>query len=176
MRLRENFRETEKIFYPRKVSDRMASMKPEFNGIVSKLALVGVGAFLCLTPSVEAITTTFASTRSASVEPSFAIAQARGRTQRIRFAPGKSSALVEYAVVRGTRDTYLLSAKARQTMTLSITSLEKNAVFDVVAPNGRIIRQEATSWRGVLPATGDYKIVVGGTRGNASYKMQVAIK
>lgn len=150
-------------------------MKPEFNGIVSKLALVGVGAFLCLAPSVEAITTTFA-TRSASVERSFAIAQAQSRTQRIRFAPGKSSALVDDAVVRGTRDTYLLAAKARQTMTVSITSLEKNAVFDVVAPNGRIIRQEATSWRGVLPATGDYKIVVGGTRGNASYKMQVAIK
>ena len=111
----------------------------------------------------------------AIAEPTLLIAQ-QSRTQRIQFARGASSAVVESGVVRGTRDIYLLGARRRQTMTLNITSVEKNAVFDIQAPNGAILRQEATSWSGVLPATGDYKIIVGGTRGNASYRLQVMVK
>lgn len=98
------------------------------------------------------------------------------RTWRIRFARGANSAVVEGGVVRGTRDIYLLHATRQQTLALNITSLEKNAVFDIQAPNGRILRQEATSWRGVLPTTGDYKIIVGGTRGNAGYRLRVSVK
>jgi hypothetical protein len=78
--------------------------------------------------------------------------------------------------VRGTRDIYLLGAKAGQKMTVSITSLENNAVFDIIAPNLKIIKQEGTSWSTKLSATGDYRIVVGGTRGNATYKLRVQIK
>ncbi|MEP0883632.1 hypothetical protein NDI49_18925 [Trichocoleus sp. ST-U3] len=155
----------------------MVFVKPQFNRkFASKLTLVGAGALLCLIPSVEAIAKTVTSTGAAAVEPTVLAAQPQGRTQRVRFAKGKSSAVVEYSVVRGTRDIYLLGAKVRQKMTIGITSLEDNAVFDIVAPNGRIIAQEATSWSGTLPRSGDYKIVVGGTRGNASYRMQVGIK
>ena len=111
----------------------------------------------------------------AILQPTLLIAQ-ESRTQRIQFARGATSAVVESAVVRGTRDIYLLGARRRQTLTLNITSVEKNAVFDILAPNGSILRQEASSWRGILPATGDYKIIVGGTRGNASYRLQVMVK
>lgn len=97
------------------------------------------------------------------------------RTRRIKFARGKNSAVVEDAVVRGTRDIYLVGAKRRQKMRVNITSLEDNAVFDIKAPNGRILKPEATLWSGVLPATGDYQIIVGGTRGNAAYKIKVSI-
>ncbi|MBD2743949.1 hypothetical protein [Coleofasciculus sp. FACHB-1120] len=155
----------------------MALVKSEFNRkFASKLALVGAGALLCLIPSIEAIAKTVTSTGAAAVQPTVLAAQPKGRTQRVRFAKGKSSAVVEYSVVRGTRDIYVLGAKARQKMTIAITSLEENAVFDIVDPNGRMIDQEATSWTGTLPKTGDYKIVVGGTRGNASYRMKVGIK
>jgi len=78
--------------------------------------------------------------------------------------------------VRGTRDIYLLRARRGQAMTVNITSVEKNAVFDIQGPNGEFLREEGTSWRGVLPATGDYSIIVGGTRGNASYRMQVSVR
>lgn len=111
----------------------------------------------------------------AIVKPSLLIAQ-QSRTQRIRFARGASSAVVEDAVVRGTRDIYLLGARAGQKMTVSITSVEKNAVFDIIAPNQKIIKQEATNWSAKLPTNGDYRIVVGGTRGNATYKLRVEIK
>ncbi|QZZ22440.1 hypothetical protein J5X98_08735 [Leptothermofonsia sichuanensis E412] len=105
----------------------------------------------------------------------------RSRTQRIRFKPGESSAMVQTAVIRGTRDTYLLDAQKGQTMTVRIQSLENNAVFDIVTPpnragQGRVLKQEAVFWSGQLPDSGDYKVVVGSTRGNASYKLQVTIK
>jgi hypothetical protein len=110
-----------------------------------------------------------------TVKPTLLIAQ-ESRTRRIQFRRNATSAVVEDAVVRGTRDTYLLRARRGQTMTVSITSLENNAVFDIQFPNGTIVQQEATSWRGVLSTTGDHKIIVGGTRGNATYRMQVSIR
>lgn len=110
-----------------------------------------------------------------TVKPTLLIAQ-QSRTRRIQFARGSSSAVVENAVVRGTRDTYLLGAKAGQKMTVSITSVENNAVFDIISPKQKLLKQEATSWSVQLPATGDYRIVVGGTRGNATYKLRVEIK
>ncbi|HEY9832431.1 MAG TPA: hypothetical protein V6D26_17725 [Stenomitos sp.] len=110
-----------------------------------------------------------------TVKPTLVIAQ-QSRTRRIRFAQGASSAVVEDAVVRGTRDTYLVSAKAGQKMTVSITSVENNAVFDIISPKQKLLKQEATSWSTKLPSTGDYRIVVGGTRGNATYNLRVEIK
>ena len=110
------------------------------------------------------------------MKPTLISVQPSSRTRRIRFTRSTSSAVVEDAVVRGTRDIYLLSAKAGQTMTVSITSLENNAVFGIVAPNQKLIKQEATSWSTKLSKTGDYRIVVGGTRGNATYKLRVEIK
>jgi hypothetical protein len=110
-----------------------------------------------------------------TLKPTLLIAQ-QTRTRRIRFAPGAVSDVVEDSVVRGTRDIYLLRARKGQTMTLTITSLERNAVFDVQAPNGNFLQEEAMSWSGVLPATGDYSVIVGGTRGNASYKLEVTIR
>ncbi len=66
-------------------------------------------------------------------------------------------------------------------MSVRIVSLEDNAVFDVVAPpNGaearQTLKQEAVTWSSTLPETGDYQIVVGTTRGNANYRLQVTIR
>ena|SRR6476469_20296 len=133
------------------------------------LALDDYNAIAANQPATSQLTT------ASSTQTPLLLAQ-NVRTRRINFARGRSSTVVENSVVRGERDVYLLNAKARQKMTVSITSLEKNAVFDITGPKGKTLRQEATNWSGVLPATGDYKIVVGGTRGNASYKLQVGIK
>ena len=105
----------------------------------------------------------------------------RSRTQRIRFQPGADSATVTTAVIRGTRDIYLLGAGQGQMMTIRIESLENNAVFDVEAPpsqkgSRRVLTEAASTWSGKLPASGDYQIVVGSTRGNASYKLFVKIR
>ena len=95
---------------------------------------------------------------------------------QIRFAPGTNSATVNQSVVRGSRNIYLLRANRGQRMDVKITSLENNAVFDVIAPNGQILKTEATQSSLKLPATGNYEIIVGGTRGNATYKLNVKIQ
>src|SRR3954466_1661990 len=95
---------------------------------------------------------------------------AQGVKQKVRFARGSSSTTISGAVVRGDRDRYYVGAKAGQTMSIKITSLEKNAVFQVLRPGeqealaGAGEEDDATNWSGELPADGEYVIVVGGTR------------
>ncbi len=101
-------------------------------------------------------------------------------TKRISFKAGESSATVSDSVVRGERSIYVIGAKSGQTMSIDITSLEDNAVFQIKTPGGKFLADagdgdDATVWDGTLPASGDYKIIVGGTRGNASFKLTVSI-
>lgn len=110
-----------------------------------------------------------------------AVTNADGVTKRIRFAKGKHSASVSNSVIRGDRDTYIAGAGAGQTMTVKITSLENNAVFQIEGPDGEYLdgageTDDAMTFSGALPEKGDYKIIVGGARGNASYKLTVTIK
>ena len=119
-------------------------------------------------------------TEGCATRPPIQIAQ-RSRTRRIYFKPGEDSTTIRTAVVRGTRDIYLLGAAKGQVMTVQIKSLENNALFDVEAPptsSGyrRVLTEGAASWSGRLPATGDYQLTVGSTRGNATYQLFVRIQ
>ncbi len=99
--------------------------------------------------------------------------------RRIKFNRGSTSASVEGAVVRGTRDTYIVVARRGQTVTVRLSSLEDNAVFDIDAPGGKVRlnkTDDTTNWKGRLPASGDYRISIGATRGNATYTLAVAIE
>lgn len=103
----------------------------------------------------------------------------RDRTRRIRFERGRTTTVIKDAVLRGDRDRYLLHARAGQTLIVHITSEENNAVFDIYRKGGKQTlgnAQESTDWTGALPRTGDYVIEVGGTRGNASYTLEVTIR
>ena len=123
------------------------------------------------------------SLRIASTAALLALLALPGHTQdsrRIRFARGATSATVEGAVVRGERARYRLGARAGQRLRVFIRAAEGNAVFQLLAPGGRPLpgageMDDARRWSGVLPATGDYTVVVGGTRGNAAYRLTVAI-
>jgi hypothetical protein len=116
----------------------------------------------------------------------FNSALADGVFREVKFKKGESSATIEGAVIRGERDTYTLGAKAGQTMSVSITSVEDNAVFEIygevegdwVALHGADEGDDATEWEDTLPGggSGRYKIVVGATRGNASYDLEIAIE
>ena len=103
----------------------------------------------------------------------------RDRTRRIRFESGRTTKVIKDAVVRGDRDRYLLRASAGQTLIVHITSEENNAVFDIYRPGGRRTlenAQESMDWTGTLPRSGDYIIEVGGTRGNATYTLEVTVR
>ncbi len=109
------------------------------------------------------------------------LTSADGVTKRVKFVKGKSSATLSGTVLRGDRDTYIVGARAEQTMSIRITSGEDNAVFQVQGPDGEYLQDageedDARQVTNILPFDGDYKIIVGGTRGNAKYRLTVSIK
>ncbi|HEX8131195.1 MAG TPA: hypothetical protein VF527_19000 [Pyrinomonadaceae bacterium] len=110
-----------------------------------------------------------------------AFAAQEGLTKRVRFARGRTTTTLKNSVVRGTRDRYTLGARAGQKMSVSITSVERNAVFTIRTPAGDMLEgageaHGAKSWSGKLPESGDYVIEVGGTRGNATYTLKVTVR
>jgi hypothetical protein len=110
-----------------------------------------------------------------------AFAAQEGLTKRVRFARGRTTTTLKNSVVRGTRDRYLVGARAGQKMTVSVTSVERNAVFTIHAPSNDTLEgageaHNAKSWSGKLPESGDYVIEVGGTRGNANYTLKVTVR
>lgn len=111
-------------------------------------------------------------------------------TKAVRFAKGAKSATVADSVIRGERSLYTIAANRGQNASLRITSVENNAVFAIYEPGAKPTMQdgmvdvagktlpgadEAKSWSGTLPSTGTYLIVVGGTRGNATFRLSVGI-
>lgn len=104
-----------------------------------------------------------------------------GQTRRVRFPRGRTTAVLKGAVVRATQDQYILGARRGQTMIVHITSLEKNAVFAILGPNGSALDgaeedSDVMDWTGELPSSGDYSIWVSPTRGNATYTLEVTIR
>jgi len=106
----------------------------------------------------------------------------------IKFKKGESSTTISKGLARGELHRYSLGAKAGQTMTVSISSPEENAVFDLyrstangketLFDNAGDAAKEAQYWQGVLPGKGaqTYYIVVGSTRGGAEYSLTVEIE
>ncbi len=107
---------------------------------------------------------------------------AEGITKIIRFRRDRTSTVIKDSVIRGDRDRYLLGARAGQRMTVNISALEDNAAFVIYPPGSKQTlkgageEDDVTQWSGKLPTSGNYTIIVGGTRGNASYRLAVAIK
>ncbi|NJN59608.1 MAG: hypothetical protein HC879_20055 [Leptolyngbyaceae cyanobacterium SL_5_9] len=96
-------------------------------------------------------------------------------TEQVQFEAGRNGTVINHAVIRGERDVYLLNAQGGQQMEIALTSTEQNAAFDVVSPSGEILTTEAQSETVSLPHTGDYQVIVGSTRGNATYELQITI-
>jgi len=114
--------------------------------------------------------------------------------ETIRFAPGASEAVVSGSVIRGERALYAIGARSGQRMTLSLSSAEDNAAFQIYRPGAEAERrdygvqvvgkalpgaeegEDAKTWNGVLPETGTYIVSVGPTRANTTYKLTVAIR
>ena len=117
-----------------------------------------------------------------------------GVVKEVKFPPGGNSTLIQGSIIRGESDQYFLTAKAGQKIEVSITAREKNAAFAIYQPGykagkdadgileikGATLKgagegEDATAWKGVLPGSGKYLILVGGTRGNAAYKLKISV-
>jgi hypothetical protein len=91
----------------------------------------------------------------------------------IRFAKGTSS-----GTVTGTTsgiEQYVLQAREGQTMTVRLTSPQKNAAFEILLDDYTVTCR-TTEWSGKLPGYGIYRFFVLATRGRASYEMTVGIR
>jgi hypothetical protein len=98
----------------------------------------------------------------AGAMPAQAAPVAQGGVQRIRFAPGATSALVDGSVGGGQVARYVLTALAGQTMTIQPYSAGA-PVFVTIFDTSRVIMGSAASgeqWTGRLPSTGDYTMAV----------------
>lgn len=104
----------------------------------------------------------------------------------IAFDKGKVSKTISAGVERGKEAEYTLTAKEGQPMTVAVTSLEDNAVFQIeyqgkdgkwAAVKGAEPGADTKAWYGELPASAKnkYRIVVGATRGNTAYDLFVGL-
>jgi hypothetical protein len=102
--------------------------------------------------------------------------------KRIKFKKGESSATIAGSVIRGEETSYVLNANRNQKMIVMISSTEDNAVFRIKDRSSRYYLDgageidDAKKWEGTLPSDGEYKIIIGGTRGNAEYTLTISIE
>jgi hypothetical protein len=112
--------------------------------------------------------------------PAPAAAPKIAKDQPIRFAVGPLDVTLNGAVISGERDRYSLSMLAGETLDVQISSLEGNAVFSILGPNqvalpGTEEGKDTIQWAVPIPADGAYSILVGSTRGNATYTLKVKV-
>ncbi|MCC7372771.1 MAG: hypothetical protein IT306_30445 [Chloroflexi bacterium] len=107
---------------------------------------------------------------------------AEARDFNLSFVPGKSYGVVSGAVIRGERDNYVFGARPGQFISVAVMSAEDNAVVELsIRQFGAWVtlddQYETRTLYGELPESegGQYRLSVGGTRGNATYDMFVGI-
>ncbi len=95
---------------------------------------------------------------------------------RLQFQPGADYGSVADSIARGNVYTWVAGAGRGQRMTVVVTSVEDNAVFEIYGPRDEVLVRDARAWSGTLPSDGDYHIIVAPTRGNTTYRMIVHIR
>ena len=111
----------------------------------------------------------------------------------ILFSHGTVRATIRSAIARGEVECWSLAAKDGQSASIAVASTEKNAVFQFYRPGWRVVRQDdemivrgkpypgaaegddATKWSGRLSGPGANLLVIGSTRGGASYNLLVTV-
>ena len=103
---------------------------------------------------------------------------AAGIGSSIQIPAGQSSVTVNGAIARGDGPkAYSLSARKGQVLALSAFSPGNAAVFELQTSAGRTISdRDVRDLTTILPETGTYRVIVGSSRGNASFSLQVTIK
>ena len=99
--------------------------------------------------------------------------------QRIRFAPGATTATLTGTLAAFESDQYILRALEGQTLSLNLAFTEGRAILVVWGEDGNVLltdHAEASNFEEVLPATQDYHVMVKGRPdGNTAYTMTVSI-
>ncbi|HEV2864394.1 MAG TPA: hypothetical protein VGX48_25570 [Pyrinomonadaceae bacterium] len=111
--------------------------------------------------------------------PVGAAAQCRGTdraiTKPLRFARGRTTAVVKDTVRLCTSHEFVLRARAGQTMSVHLATGRKTS-FTLQSPSGTVEGADGVKdWSGDLPESGDYVIIIG-TDATAAYTLEVTIR
>jgi hypothetical protein len=132
------------------------------------IALVG-----CVAP-------VFGRAAGAATAATAAAAQCRGTDRvipkQIRFARGRTTAVIKDTVRLCTGHEYRLRARAGQTMTVHLATGSKTS-FTLHTPAGDTPEgaDGSKDWSGELPETGEYTVSIG-TDATAAYTLEVTIR
>jgi hypothetical protein len=102
--------------------------------------------------------------------------------RRVKFAPGKTKAILRGKANYAMSYVYLVGARKDQTMEVHLNSKGSLAKFSITAPKATESIEGAflvSDWTGKLPESGDYTIVVVMNEekaANVAYTLEVAIK
>ena len=108
---------------------------------------------------------------------------ARAQCTRIKFARGRTTAVINGKLGAGKKACYDLHAREGQRMTVHLTSPDKRARF-YIAPNDYDAdfldgANGVTDWKGELGSAsgnGSFSIVVEGLRAGATFTLEVTIR
>ena len=117
-----------------------------------------------------------AATPAASASSPQCPSQDRVIGKRIRFARGRTTAVVRDTVRLCTAHDYRLRARAGQTMSVNLATGRRTS-FTINTPDGGGLEgaDGVKSWSGELPADGEYIIMIG-TDATAAYTLEVTIR
>ena len=114
---------------------------------------------------------------------SIAIAGGNGTIVRqVKFARGKTSTVLRGVIKKNQEVVFVLNAKAGQTLTASVDASTQNndVVFSISGPNGSLMddgMEVTTTWRGQLPASGEYRLTMGMMESKSSrYVMNISVE
>jgi hypothetical protein len=98
------------------------------------------------------------------------------KPQRVKFARGRTTAVLKGRVKDGNTKLYVLGASQGQTMSVHVTSKGKGVQFTLSSAQD-IISDPTDDWSGDLPDNGDYTIAVFSSKSQAQpYTLEVTIR
>ena len=130
---------------------------------------------------------TFTSFRTLALLLAFSLAafvpvSSAGTTKRVKFARGRTSAVLKGSLGLEETITYVLGARAGQTLILHVSIPDRqpnqHVVFSIVDPAGEdLLESYDTVWSGELKRTGDYKVLLSTFESPAApYVLEVTIR
>ena len=136
-------------------------------------------SLLCISALIGCVISTAGATAGGMPHPTFTV-QCRGtdRTipKTIRFARGRTTAVVKETIKLCTSHEYHLRARQGQTMSIHLAT-GKRTSFTLLTPSGDTVADAdgVKDWSGELMDNGDYVINIG-TDATAAYTLEVTIR
>ncbi|HVF54737.1 MAG TPA: hypothetical protein VM934_01225 [Pyrinomonadaceae bacterium] len=136
------------------------------------------GAFARVVLALAALSACAAYTADARVVPRSSAAQCKRAdtilNRRIRFGPGRTTAVVKDTIRLCTSHEYRLRARAGQSASVNLATGRRTSMT-LQTPGGETLVDGGKDWNGELPETGEYVITIG-TDATAGYTLEITVR